>query len=236
MSIKQEPIAKGQGLLQDRREGVQIILLGVGAAVVYGILQDQVTAHVCVEYFTIGHIDYLNLKDPALIAFEWGVAATWWVGLPLGTLLAISARAGRRRPKLTTKDLLRPTLLLMVSTGALALVAGMTGYFAARSGAAHLLEPLATLVPKEKQVAFLADLWAHTAAYAVGCIGAIVVCLWAWRKRRKLEKMQIAQEQVWDQMSAEEHGERMMKRGLIVVGGVGLVLGILSYIALQAVR
>lgn len=181
-------------LLQNRREEVQMIMLGIGAAVVYGILQDQVTAHVCVEYFTIGHIDYLNLKDPTLIAFEWGVAATWWVGLLLGILLAISAHAGRRKPKLTTKVLLRPIFILMVGTGAMALVAGMTGYFAARSGAAHLLEPLATLVPMEKQVAFLADMWAHTASYVAGCIGAIVLCLWAWRKRRTLEKIQVAHE------------------------------------------
>jgi hypothetical protein len=36
-------------------ESVKIIALCVGAAIAYGVLQDQVTARVCVEYFTIGH-------------------------------------------------------------------------------------------------------------------------------------------------------------------------------------
>jgi hypothetical protein len=33
-----------------------IVLLCVLAAVVYGVLHDQVTARICVEYFTIGHL------------------------------------------------------------------------------------------------------------------------------------------------------------------------------------
>src|SRR5438105_3328307 len=36
-------------------ESAKILLLSVATAVAYGIVQDQVTARVCVEYFTIGH-------------------------------------------------------------------------------------------------------------------------------------------------------------------------------------
>ena len=36
-------------------ETIKIILMEVAAAIVYGILHDQITARVCVEYFTIGH-------------------------------------------------------------------------------------------------------------------------------------------------------------------------------------
>ena len=32
-----------------------IVLLCVASAAVYGIVHDQVTARICVEYFTIGH-------------------------------------------------------------------------------------------------------------------------------------------------------------------------------------
>lgn len=36
-------------------EPLKIILLCLVSAVGYGILHDQVTARICVEYFTIGH-------------------------------------------------------------------------------------------------------------------------------------------------------------------------------------
>ena len=36
-------------------ESLKIVVLCIVAAIVYGILHDQVTARVCVEYFTIGH-------------------------------------------------------------------------------------------------------------------------------------------------------------------------------------
>jgi hypothetical protein len=37
-------------------ETCKIVFLSVAAAILYGILQDQVTARICVEYFTIGHL------------------------------------------------------------------------------------------------------------------------------------------------------------------------------------
>lgn len=172
-----------------RIQGVQratgIVLLGIGAAVVYGILQDQVTAHLCVEYFTIGHVDYLNLGNPTLIAFEWGIIATWWVGLILGIAVAIVARVGRRSA-LTARDLLLPTFVLMLGIGIVALIAGIIGFIAARAGAVYLIDPLYSEVPRARHVAFLTDLWAHDGAYAAGLLGGIILCAWIWRMRGRL--------------------------------------------------
>jgi hypothetical protein len=58
-------------------ESLKIILLCIVAAIVYGILHDQVTARVCVEYFTIGHPPIFHTDDPTLLALGWGVIATW---------------------------------------------------------------------------------------------------------------------------------------------------------------
>jgi hypothetical protein len=58
-------------------ESLKIIVLCIVAAMVYGILHDQVTARVCVEYFTIGHPPIFHTDDPTLLAFGWGVIATW---------------------------------------------------------------------------------------------------------------------------------------------------------------
>lgn len=65
----------------------------------YGVLHDLVTAHVCVEYFTVGHPQLFEFEtdSPTLLALGWGVVATWWVGAGLGVPLALVARVGSRR-------------------------------------------------------------------------------------------------------------------------------------------
>src|SRR6516225_7936261 len=108
-------------------QSVKILLLATGAAVVYGILQDQVTARVCVAYFTVLHPPVFNTEDPTALAFGWGVLATWWVGVLLGVPLAAVARAGSR-PKLTARDLVKPLLVVMACVGVIALLAGVAGY------------------------------------------------------------------------------------------------------------
>lgn len=97
-------------------ENARIIGFATLAAIAYGILHDQVTAHLCVEYFTIGHPPIFATSSPFLLALGWGVIATWWVGLPLGIGLAIAARAGPA-PKLALAQLRRPILLLMLGCG-----------------------------------------------------------------------------------------------------------------------
>lgn len=73
-----------------------VVLLAVLAAVTYGIVHDQVTVRVSLEYFTIGHPPVFDTDSPTLLALGWGVLATWWVGLPLGFLLATASQVGRR--------------------------------------------------------------------------------------------------------------------------------------------
>ena len=165
-------------------QGCCIILLCIASAVVYGIVQDQITARVCVEYFTIGHPPIFRTNDPTLLGLGWGVIATWWVGLLLGIPLAVAARLGNQ-PKISLAALLKPIALLMAAVGIGALIAGIIGWLLASQGIVVLLEPLAGRVPPEKHVAFLADLWAHLASYFIGFVGGVVVMVWVWRSRGK---------------------------------------------------
>lgn len=64
---------------------IRIVLLSILAAIGYGIIHDQVTARICVEYFTIGHPPIFHTDSPALLGVRWGILATWWVGLILPT-------------------------------------------------------------------------------------------------------------------------------------------------------
>jgi hypothetical protein len=158
-------------------EAVKIIWLCIASAVLYGILHDQVTARVCVEYFTIGHPPVFNTESPTLLALGWGVIATWWVGLMLGIPAALVSRLGSL-PKFDAARLVRPIGGLLAVMACASVVAGITGYFVASVGGVWLLEPLRSEVPAEKHTRFLADLWAHLAAYTVGFLGGAILCAW----------------------------------------------------------
>src|SRR5687767_13481166 len=101
-----------------------IVLLCVLFAVGYGILHDQVTARVCVEYFTIYHPPAFDTENPTLLGLGWGIIATWWVGAIMGVPLGLAARVGSRNQR-SALSLVRPLALLMGTAGACALVAGI---------------------------------------------------------------------------------------------------------------
>jgi len=166
-------------------QALAIIALSILAAVSYGIVHDQITARVCVEYFTIGHPQVLAVQtnSPTVLGFVWGVIATWWVGLGLGIPLAAAARFGSR-PRKSARDLIRPLFVLMMVAGMLALCAGLVGYVAASRDWVALHGPLSRQVPQQLHARFIADLFAHNMSYAVGGIGGIVLIIHVWRSRR----------------------------------------------------
>ena len=166
-------------------EALKIIGLCVLAAVVYGIAHDQVTARVCVEYFTVGHPRVFDTESPTLLAIGWGIIASWWVGLLLGAPLAFAAIRGPR-PRRSARSLLRPVSMLLVCMAGTALVAGVIGFALANAGVVFLVEPLASRVPADRHVVFIADLWAHSASYLTGFVGGIVVINRVWRSRKAL--------------------------------------------------
>ncbi len=163
-----------------------IVVLSVLACVTYGIIHDQITARICIEYFTIGHPQIIPSTDPTILGIAWGIAATWWVGVLLGIPLATVARVGTRPPK-SARALLRPIAILFAGTAVLALLAGISGYYAASKGWVFLLKPLADNVPTEKHIYFIADLWSHAASYLGGCGGGLLLMVWVWRSRSRAE-------------------------------------------------
>jgi hypothetical protein len=163
-------------------QAIAIVVISVLAAVIYGVLHDQVTARVCVEYFTIGHPPVFHTDDPTLLGIGWGIIATWWVGLLLGVPLAIVARTGDR-PKRSARSLIRPIAILMGVNAVCALIAGGIGWWLAIRRDASLSPWMAALVPAEKHASFIADYYAHLTSYSIGFLGGLVVLAIVWRSR-----------------------------------------------------
>lgn len=107
--------------------------------------------------------------------------ASWWMGAFLGVPLAIASRAGRP-PKLLASELFTPVGTLLA---VMALAAGLIGYVAASNGRVWLVGRMAEQVPADRHVPFLADLWAHNAAYSVGFVGGFVLCGYAVHIRKQ---------------------------------------------------
>lgn len=167
---------------------VLIFLLSVAAAVVYGIVHDQITARICVEYFTVAHPPVFHTDNPTLLGLGWGVIATWWVGAMLGVPLALAARYGNY-PKRTAREMIKPMGVLVEVMGVCAAAAGMAGWWMSRNGSFVLPKWLADAVPVEKHAAFSADAFAHLASYGVGFAGGVILVVYTLYSRSREQAM-----------------------------------------------
>lgn len=163
-------------------ETLKIVAFSILAAISYGILHDQVTAHVCVEYFTIAHPPIFPTQSPFLLAIGWGIIATWWVGLPLGILLALAARVGRKA-KLGLGQLWKPITLLMAWSAGVALFSGVVGALSVAMRMMELPGDWPSVIPVQRWSAFAFALWAHAASYIMGILGGLFLIASIIRRR-----------------------------------------------------
>ena len=153
-----------------------IVLQCVATCVVYGVIHDQFTVRICLEYFTIGHPPVFPTVNPTLLALGWGVIASWWVGVLVGIPLASSARFGSW-PKREPRTLVRPLIYLMAASFVFAGCAGVAGWIAASNGWVHLTGRMAKAVPADRHIPFLVDLWSHDASYLAGTVGGFTLII-----------------------------------------------------------
>lgn len=163
-------------------EPLKIVALATGAAIAYGVALEDVSARVSAEYFTVAHPHIFNTGSLALAALGWGVASLWWGGLAAGILFALAARAGSPT-KLTWRHFVRPVLVLLAVMAACAIAAGLVGGWLASTGQIPSIQAWGSMLPVEKQPAFMAALFAHALSYFAGAVGALIIALAAaWRR------------------------------------------------------
>ena len=203
---------------------IKMWLLCICAAVVYGILHDQITVRVSPEYFTIGHPPVFNTTSPTLLALGWGIIATWWVGALLGFTTAVIALVGQYQ-KLSASNLVRPIGFLFAAVASMAILFGIIGFVLAATGMVTLPERDIAMLPAKDALGYIAAGWAHNTSYATGVVGAIVLWLWIWRERKQLSQTTVA----------PSSGKRFT-RGVVIGGiicsvlwGGGLYFGYITY-------
>lgn len=158
-------------------EFAKIVITCIVASILYGIVHDQFTARICVEYFTVFHPPVFATNSPTLLGIGWGIIATWWAGAIIGLLLAIGARKGSRT-KLTAREIAPFVVRLMIFMAVCSIVFGTIGYFIG-----PVPSDVSDVLPKEIHRRFVADWWAHGASYGSGFLGGLTLCVIVWLKR-----------------------------------------------------
>jgi hypothetical protein len=158
---------------------MRFVAVCIAFACLYGVLHDQVTARICLEYFTVWHPPLVNSQDPTVVALAWGIVATWWVGLLLGIPLAFVCRAGRRLP-LSVREVLPLLGWLFLGMTICAVLAGVVGYLFAPESLAAL-----NRYDGPNKRGFVTNLFTHNASYLSGTVGGAMVIFAARIKRMK---------------------------------------------------
>jgi hypothetical protein len=172
----------------DKARMLKITGLFTLAAVLFGLVHDQITARVCVEYFAIAHETLVVSTSPTVLGLVWGVVGTWWAGATAGLAVSFAAREGPW-PKLSWRHFVRPTLALAALMGGSALLAGIAGYVMTARGIIHIVTDYQDRIAPDRQARFMADVWAHLASYAAGLLGSAAIALRAQRTRRRLARL-----------------------------------------------
>jgi hypothetical protein len=163
---------------------VKIILLGIGAAVIYGVIHDEVTVRLSKPYFALAHPPLFRTDSPTLLGLYWGIAATIGVGFLLGVLLAeVSQSQGL--PPVPVSRLYRPIAVLLCVTAASAVTAGRVGFELSRRSVLALPDVWFVFLSRAEQDRFMAAWFAHGASYLIGVAGGALLIFQIWRRRNR---------------------------------------------------
>ena len=170
------------------KQATLTILLCVAFTILFGVLHNQVSARVSLEYFTIGHRALIHSTSPTLMGIAWGIHSTWWVGVALGLVLVLSGMAGGWE-KRTARSFIRPLVLLFCFCAMASGVMGILGYRLSSGGSIFFLEGISQAVSPERQPRYMAALWMHTASYSAAAMGAAVLGVRTLFGRRRASRL-----------------------------------------------
>src|SRR5437764_1244573 len=113
-----------------------ILLFAVAGAIIYGVLNDQITSAISWEYFYYGKdlAEQLGPRTPPdalalhLAAAVVGIKATWSAGLIIGVALLLANNPSETLPRLPNIALLNQLPIIFLITAATAAIGATLGY------------------------------------------------------------------------------------------------------------
>ncbi len=179
--------------MENARLWTRSLLTGTLAAVVYGIVHDQITVRISPPYLMDWHPEIVSSRDPTVVALAWGVVATWWFGLVLGAVLAAAATLGSRPPA-PWAWIARSIRVIFLFAAFGAIVAGTVAKGIAFELPSSLFGALySELSPTEWQ-AFSQAAAIHEASYDVAGVATLVAAVLVYRRRAALPSSEAALE------------------------------------------
>ncbi|MGA3171207.1 MAG: hypothetical protein ABSE62_09345 [Chthoniobacteraceae bacterium] len=162
----------------------QVILITTLTAIIYGIIHDEITARVCIEYFTVAHPRLFETDSPTILGFCWGVLATFALGAVMGAILADVSQAGDA-PPYPIAGICHSLLLLFGPMALFTFSAGLLGFELSSHHIVRLPLEFAQSVAPQHHDRFMAVWFAHAASYIAGLTGGILLIVHIWRLRGK---------------------------------------------------
>jgi len=170
-----------------------LLLLAVAGAIVYGVLNDQITSAISWEYFYYGKglEEQLGPQTPPatlplhLAAALVGVKATWSAGLLIGVALLLANNPSKRLPRLRNRDLLPLLPLILLITACIGALGGCLGYTGLP---ARWNDDFAQMLHHNewRPHRFIAVYGVHLGGYVGGAIATTLAVLRIRQKRRAL--------------------------------------------------
>lgn len=157
--------------------------LGILAAVVYGVVHDQVTVRISPPYLMDWHPQIVPSREPTVVALAWGVVATWWFGLILGVVLAAAATLGKRPPAPWTW-IVRAVRGIFVCAALAAIAAGLIVRGLRLELPDVLFNQWYTTASRPTRIAFSQAAAMHEASYDAAGVTTLVAAILVFRGRK----------------------------------------------------
>ncbi len=166
------------------------LLAAVGVALVYGVINDQITVRLSPEYFLYGKgLEPLVGNDLNRLPWEAakvGIKATWSVGLVIGVAFLLANNPRRDRPRLPYRDLLRHIVKVLAMSILCAAAMGVIGRL---GGLVFFSEDFRQMVAHDefRPRRFMGVYGIHLGGYVGGLAGTVWAVVSIFRQRRSFK-------------------------------------------------
>lgn len=168
-----------------------LLVACVGVALLYGIINDQLTVTISREYFLYGKgvAETLRTDTPTESAMRWeavkvGMKATWSAGLIIGVVLLFANNPRKDLPPLPFARVYRLLPIMIIVPAMCAAVLGIVGYL---GGLTWLNDYFALLIRDNlwRPYRFMAVYGMHLGGYIGGALAAITAAILIRRQRAR---------------------------------------------------